>query len=72
MPEEDDLSDDDDFDGYIDGESEAEDGDGGATNSDDSEDGSDGQDGDNGADGDVVILEYLGHPGCTQDMAKIQ
>ena len=78
MPEEDDLSGDDDFDGYIDGESEGEgdDGDdgngndGGATSSDDSEDGGDGQDGDNGADGDVAIPEYLGHPGCTQDMAN--
>jgi len=81
LPEEDDLSDDDDFDGYIDGEIEDEDGngdDGNGNDSDghDSESGGDGQDGENGGDGQdsdhggVEVPEYLGHPGCTQDMAN--
>ena len=72
LPEEDDLSDDDDFDGYKDGETEDEDGngdDGNGNDSDghDSENGGDGQDSDHGG---VEVPEYLGHPGCTQDMAN--
>ena len=76
LPEEDDLSDDDDFDGYIDGEIEDEDGDGDDGNGNDSENGGDGQDNENDGDeqdsdnGGVEIPEYLGHPGCTQDMAN--
>ena len=75
LPEEDDLSDDDDFDGYIDGEIEDEDGnrdDGNGNDSDgndsdghDSESGGNGQNGGDEQDSDnggVEIPEYLGHP----------
>ena len=50
LPEEDDLSDDDDFDGYIDGEIEYEDGDCDDGNGNDSENGGDGQDNENDGD----------------------
>ena len=84
LPEEDDLSDDDDFDGYIDGEIEDEDskrddGNGNDSDGNDSESGGNEQDSKNGGDEQdsdnrgVEIPEYLGHPDCTQDMAnKIQ
>ena len=65
------LSDDDDFDGYIDGDIKDEDGDGDDGNGNDSENGGDGQDYENDGDeqdsdnGGVEIPEYLGQPGCS-------